>query len=259
MSVAPAPEDIFVRAAQEGERRLNQTFLELAATSFIAGFSVVFGIVALGVIESLFGPGSEGLAKLAGAFGLGLGVVFLVVGRAELFSENFFDPAAQVFERRDPGLMKPLARLWVVTLLLNLAGGGLFALVFSVGGVLPHEAHDILVKLAEETVNRDTLTAFFKAFVGGSLVALLSYLLLAVDTVGSRILLALAVGALLAIGPFTHVIVTSLHVFFGILLGGDVSYGELLTTALIATAGNIVGGIGLTTLTHVAQAKGAGE
>lgn len=259
MSIAPAPEEIFDRAAREGERRLDQSLLELTATSFIAGFSIVFGIVALGVLESLFGPGSEGFAKLAGALGLGVGLVLLVVGRAELFSENFFDPAAQMFKQRAPELLKPLARLWAVTFVLNLAGGGLFALVFSVDGVLPPEAHHVLVELAEETVHRGSLPALLKAFAGGALVALLSYLLLGVDTVGSRIVLALSVGALLAIGPFTHVIVTSLHVFFGILLGGEVGYDQLLTTMLIATVGNVVGGIGLTTMTHVAQAKGAEE
>lgn len=259
MSVAPEPATIFERAAKEGERRLSQSLLELTATSFIAGFSIIFGIVALGIIESLFGPDSKGLAKFAGAFGLGLGVVFLVVGRAELFSENFFDPSAQVFKKRDAGLLKPLARLWIITFVLNLVGGGLFALVLSVDGVLPHEAHDILVKIGEEAAQREALASFLKAFVGGALIALLSYLLLAVDTVGSRIILALAVGALLALGPFTHVIVTTLHVFFGILLGGDITYGHLLGTLLIATAGNIVGGIGLTTFTHIAQAKGAGE
>lgn len=259
MSVAPEPSMIFKRAAKEGKRRLSQSLLELTATSFIAGFSIIFGIVALGIIESLYGPGSEGLARFTGAFGLGLGVVFLVVGRAELFSENFFDPAAYIFEKRDAGLLGPLARLWIVTFVLNLVGGALFALALSVDGVLPHKAHDILVKTAEEAAQRDALASFLKAFVGGALIALLSYLLLAVDSVGSRMLLALAVGTLLALGPFSHVIVTTLHLFFGILLGGDISYRHLLNALLITTAGNIVGGIGLTTFTHIAQAKGAGE
>ena len=259
MAVAPNPAEIFERAAREGERRLDQSMLELTATAFIAGFSIVFGIVALGIIESLIGPELGGLAKLGGAVGLGIGLVFLVVGRAELFSENFFDPAAQVFKRRDAGMMLPLARLWIVTLAVNLVGGALFALVLSVDGVLPHAAGDVLVKVAEEIARQDALTAFLKAFVGGSLVALLSYLLLAVNHVGSQIALALVVGFLLAIGPFSHVVVTALHVYFGILFGAHLGYAELLETLLLATAGNLVGGIGLTTLTHIAQAKGEGE
>ena len=55
----------------------------------------------LGVVESLVEPeGGEGLAKLAGALAFAIGLVFLVVGRSELFTENFFDPVAAAIERR---------------------------------------------------------------------------------------------------------------------------------------------------------------
>ena len=36
MSVAPAPNEIFRRAVKEGERRLDQSLLELVSTGFIA-------------------------------------------------------------------------------------------------------------------------------------------------------------------------------------------------------------------------------
>lgn len=73
---------------------------------------------------------------MAGALAFGIGVVFLVVGRAELFNENIFDPAATAIDRED-WLLTPLARLWLITFLFNLVGGVLFAFVFSVEGVLP--------------------------------------------------------------------------------------------------------------------------
>lgn len=47
-SIAPDPAEIFHRAVEEGERRLDQSLLEPVSTSFIAGFTIVFGIVALG-------------------------------------------------------------------------------------------------------------------------------------------------------------------------------------------------------------------
>ena len=89
--------------------------------------------------------------------------------------------------------------------------------------------------------------------------ALLSFLLQAVNSVGSRIILAYMVGFVLAAGPFVHVVVTVLHVFIGILLGAPIGLGALAAIMGIATAGNLVGGIGLVTLSHVAQAEGARE
>jgi formate/nitrite transporter FocA (FNT family) len=71
--------------------------------------------------------------------------------------------------------------------------------------------------------------------------------------------LAYVVGSLLALGPFDHVIVTVIHVVFGMLFGADIGYGALLGTIVVATAGNLVGGLGLVTISHVAQARGAQE
>ncbi|MBW3662095.1 MAG: hypothetical protein KY469_03260 [Actinobacteria bacterium] len=47
--------------------------------------------------------------------------------------------------------------------------------------------------------------------------------------------------------------------FFGIIFDAHVEWGSLATTMGIATAGNLVGGLGLVTLSHIAQAKGARE
>ncbi|WP_276300048.1 formate/nitrite transporter family protein [Halorussus lipolyticus] len=258
MAVAPDPIEIFDRAIEEGERRLNQSMLELVSTSFIAGFTVVFGIVALGIVEAFVEPRfGHGIAKIGGSLAFGPALVFLVVGRTELFSENFFDPVAKAVEDDDSWLVGPLVRLWSVTFALNLAGGVLFIAILSVDGVLPAGTTDALVTFAHEFVHRKTSAEFAKGIVGGTLVTLLSYLLEAVNTVTSRIVLAYIVGVLLTLGVFDHVIVTMLHVVFGMVLGANIGLGELAVTTGVVTAGNLVGGLGLVTLTHVAQWKGA--
>lgn len=257
MSVAPAPSKIFHRAVDEGKRRLDQSLIELMSTSFIAGFTIIFGIVALGLVRATVETELGEIGSLAGALAFGIGLVFLVVGRAELFSENFFDPTAHAFARRDPGVSWSILRLWGVTFVFNFLGGGLFALVFAVEGVLPSGEREALNSVAEHLAGRAPSTALASAFAGGALVSLLSFLLQGVNTVVGRIVLAYVVGVLLAIGPFMHVVVTVLHIFFGILLGGDVTLVELFRIMGLATAGNLLGGVGLITLTHVAQARGS--
>jgi formate/nitrite transporter FocA (FNT family) len=259
MAVAPTPAEIFRRAAGEGERRLNQSMLELTATGFIAGVTIVFAVIALAVVHAAVEPRLGEAARVAGALAFAGGFIFLIVGRSELFTENFFDPAATAFERRERGMLVRLLRLWMVTLALNLLGGGLFAVVVSVRGVLPEGAGGALRRVAEEIAARGAPASFVSAIVGGALVALLSFLLQAVDSVGSRIAVAYAVGFLLAVGPFDHVVVTALHLFLGILFGASTGYATLATVAAVAAAGNLVGGVGLVTLSHVAQARGARE
>lgn len=259
MAVAPTPSEIFRRAAREGERRLDQSPLELVSTSFIAGFTIVFAVAALGVVHAAVEPRLGEVARVAGALAFAGGFVLLIVGRAELFTENFFDPAETAFERRERGILRRLLRLWGVTLALNLAGGLLLSLPLAVHGVLPEGAGHALRTVAGEIAGRGAVAGFVSAVVGGALVALLSFLLQATDSVGSRITVAFLVGFLLAAGPFDHGVVTVLHLVLGILFGEPVGAGTLATVFAVATAGNLVGGVGLVTLSHVAQAKGARE
>ncbi|ADB60469.1 formate/nitrite transporter [Haloterrigena turkmenica DSM 5511] len=257
MPIAPDPSEIFHRAAKEGERRLDQSLLELISTGFIAGFTIVFGLAALGIVHSVVEPRAGDVAKLPGSLAFGLALVMLVVGRSELFNENFFDPVATAIERDDSWLIGPLLRLWSVTFALNLVGGALMVLVLSVPGALPSGTGEALVTVAEEIVHREPRGVFADAIAGGALVALLSHLLAAVDGVGGRIAVAYIVGILLALGPFDHVIVTVLHVFFGMRFGADIGVGALGTTTVVVTAGNVIGGLGLVTFSHIAQVEGA--
>ncbi|MFC6824631.1 formate/nitrite transporter family protein [Halopelagius fulvigenes] len=258
MPVAPDPSEIFERAVEEGERRLDQPMLELVSTSFIAGFTVVFGIVALGIVHAFVEPQFGKIATIAGALAFGVSLVFLVVGRAELFNENFYDPVAKAVDA-DSWMVSKLLRLWSVTFAVNLVGGVLMAYIFSVHGVLPKGAVHALRTFATEFVHRPAITEFAAAIVGGALVVLLSFLLEAVNSVGSRIAMAYIVGVLLTLGPFDHVVVTMLHVVFGMLFGAPIGLVKLAETTALVTAGNLVGGLGLVTFTHITQAMGARE
>ncbi|MFC6940529.1 formate/nitrite transporter family protein [Salinirubellus sp. GCM10025818] len=258
MAGAPTPAEVYDRAVEEGERRLGQSTVELIATGFIAGFTVTFGIAALGITEASIEPQWGHVAHVAGALALGTSIVFLVVGRAELFNENFFDPVAKAVDS-DSWMLRPLLRLWTYTFVFNLLGGGFMAVVLSVDGALPPGSGEILRRLAEEVVARNALAEFSDAISGGVLVTLLSFLLGTTDSIGSRMALAYVVGFLLALGPFDHVVVTALHVLFGMLFGAPIGPLEAVETTAIVTAGNLVGGIGIGTSTHIVQARGARE
>ncbi|WP_209452155.1 formate/nitrite transporter family protein [Halosimplex halophilum] len=256
MSKQLTPGEIFDRAVEEGDRRLDQSALELVSTSFIAGFTVLFGIVALGIVEGLVEPAVGHAAKVAGALAFAPGLVFLVAGQTELFNENFSDPAAAAVERGVAALPS-LLRLWALTFVFNLLGGGLLALVFAVEGAIPPAGADALQRFAEETAHRPAHTWFTRGVAGGALVSLLSFLVVSVRSDGSRLWLAYAVGFLLALGPFDHVVVSVLHLVLGRLLGAAVGWGTLGALTAVVTAGNFVGGLGLVTVTHVTQAMGA--
>lgn len=256
MSAVPSPEEIYERAKQEGRRRLYLPPMEQVATGFIAGVTIIFGIVALGVATALIEPElGPGIGKVAGALAFGIGLVFLIVGRSELFSENFFDPVVSAIDIGGRRAWLRLLRLWGVTLVLNLVGGAVLLGVLTVPGALPEESNRVLVGVAEEIVAKEWMATLARAVLAGALITLLSYMLKALTSVSGRILVAYMVGFFLAVGPFDHVVVTALHVLFGVWESGGVGYGDLAANIGLATVGNLLGGILLMTLTHAAQVK----
>ena len=260
MAVAPTPEEIYHAAEQEGRRRLSMPTLEKVSTGFIAGVTIVFGIAALGVVEAHVEPlVGAGPAKVAGALAFAIGLVFLVVGRSELFSENFFDPVATAIAERGAAPYLGLVRLWVVILVLNLVGGAVLLGVLTIDGALPGTTAETLVRTAEDIAGKAAAATFARAILAGALLTLLSYMLHAVNSVRGRISVAYMVGFLVALGPFDHVVVSALHLLFGVWNGHTVGYVDVGANLGLSTAGNLVGGLLLITLTHAAQVKGASE
>ncbi len=258
MAVAPSPAEIYERAEDEGRRRLQMPVLEQVSTAFIAGVTIVFGIAALGVVEGLVEPQvSSGPARILGALAFGIGLVFLVVGRSELFTENFFGPVAATIDSGMQTGWAQLLRLWGFTLVLNLVGAAVLVAVLTVDGALPEGAPETLVTVAEEIAAKSVPATLARAVLAGALLTLLSYLLHAVQSVGSRIALAYMAGFLVALGPFDHVVVSVLHLLFGVWLGSAVTWADVATNAGLATVGNLAGGLLLITLTHTAQVQGA--
>ena len=250
------PDEIYDRSATEGARRLSATLPAMAATGFLAGVTIVFGIIALGIVHGLVAESAgDGFAKLAGALAFGIGLIFTVIGRADLFTENFLDPVAAVLVDRPGATWAGVGRMWLVILVFNLLGGVALTLLVSVENALPAGAPEALITVASEISARGALPSFTNAVAAGALLTLMTYLLAATDSATGRIALAYLVGVFLAIGPFNHVVVTGLHLFIGWVLGADVGIGEMLSAFVVSTAGNLVGGLVLITLAETVRAK----
>jgi formate-nitrite transporter family protein len=255
---APEPHEMFARTREEGERRLTRSALELATTSLVAGFDVVFGVVALAAATAAmtphFGPSA---AHLFGSLFFGIAFIFIVVGRSELFTENFLVPITAL--RRGRLSMLKLARLWTISPVMNLAGGTALIVVLSSEGVLPEGAAPALVDIAETIGGLSHWSAFLSAVAGGALITVMTWMVEGVGTVGGRIVVAWIAGVLLALASFNHVIVVTLELIFGMRFGADVGLDDTALNFVIAAGGNMLGGLLFVTLTRTSQAVGSGE
>ena len=252
---AREPEEIYERTREEGRRRLSRPVLELAATAAVGGFDVAFGVAALGLagaaMSERFGSGA---ADLVGAAAFGIGFVFVVVGRSELFTENFLVPITGM-DRRQRGSWLKLGELWAVSLVLNVAGGLALTLILSSHGVLNEGSGARLVEVSEHIAGYGTLTGLLSAFVAGALMTLMTWFVEgAAATGGLRALMAWLVGFLLALGTFNHAVVSTVELIFGMRYGADVSLSDLFANLGVAVGGNLAGGLAFVTLARTAQA-----
>jgi len=248
---AREPEQIYERTRREGRRRLSRPLVELAATALVGGFDVAFGVIAYALAAAAIG-GEKG--RVAGAIAFGIGFVFVVVGRSELFTENFLIPIAGL-NRRDRGSWLKLGELWGVALVLNIVGGLLIAIIATSQGVLRAGADTPLLEVAHDLTHYSTLTAFLSALIAGALMTLMTWFVEgAADSLGVRIVMSWIVGALIALGTFNHAIVSTIELIFGMRYGGDVGYGQLFGNLGVAVGGNFVGGLLLVTFARTVQA-----
>ena len=154
MAASREPEQIYEETRKEGRRRLSRPVVELAATALVGGFDVAFGVAAYALAASAVG-GSRG--RLAGAIAFGIGFVFIVVGKSELFTENFLIPIAGL-NKRDRGSWFKLGELWAVALVLNIVGGLLIVVVMTSHGVLRNGSAQPLPHLPARTYRSPSTT-----------------------------------------------------------------------------------------------------
>jgi formate-nitrite transporter family protein len=251
----PQPEDIYLRTKDEGARRLERPVVEIASTALAAGFDIVAGVTLLGLVSAhLAGWTGVDAAHVFGSLAFGVGFVFLVVGRGELFTENFLVPIAGL-DRGDRRSWLALARLWTVSPVFNILGGTFIVVILTVHGVLPDGTGEPIALAATRLHEHHPLSLFLSAVFAGALITAMTWFVEGSDSMLVRIVIAWTAGAMLALGGFDHVIVATLELVFGLRFGAHIPVAFIVGNVFLAALGNMAGGIGLVTLNRLTQGK----
>lgn len=251
----PEPEEIYEQARAEGKRRLERPFVEMVSTALAAGFDLAAGVILIALVAAPLAPHfGQDAAGVAGSIAFGVGFVFLIVGRGELFTENFLVPLAGL-EGKSRNAWWKIAELWTVSPVANILAGTAIALIVTTHGVLPVGSGATLVDNAQKLHANGTLALFLSAVFAGALITAMTWFVEGHESVGIRITVAWVAGAFLALGHLNHVIVATIELVFGIRYGAHVPTSFLVGNFFLAAAGNMLGGIGLITLNRFTQAK----
>ncbi|WP_410586275.1 formate/nitrite transporter family protein [Amycolatopsis sp. lyj-23] len=234
----PEVEEAFDRIVAEGRDRLGRPLLPLVATGLLGGVDVAVGVLAYLVVEHQTGR------PLLGAAAFTIGFVALLLARSELFTENFLVPVIALVSGM--GTWPRLLRLWLVTLVANLAGG------FVMAGMIVVALPELRDTAAENGLHYAELGVSWRslllAVLAGAVITLMTRMQHATNAMGVQLVAAVAMSFLLVGAQLFHSILDSIVMFAG-LLGGAVHYswGDWAVALAWSSLGNIVGGIGLVT------------
>ena len=254
------PDEIWEESVEEGERRLARAPVGLAATGAVGGVDVMLGVMALTVVSGALAVSlPEQIAHIGGSLAFGIGFVFLVIGRSELFTENFLVPIAGLLRGRGSG--RRLLLLWGVTMVANLAAIFVLAAIFTRAGLVPPEALDAAGKMADTFATRDFVAALLSAIVAGTAMTLFTWMTHAVERDTARIAIALLIGFVLAAPSLNHAIVGFGEMVFGLLADTPekATWTDLAQNFPVSVLGNLIGGLGFVTFFRILQVRGEDE
>ena len=247
-SGSPVEDDLheaFDSIVKGGAERLHRPLRTILITGLFGGLEVGVGVMAY--LAVLAQTGDHLLAGLA----FGIGFVALLLAHSELFTENFLLPIAAVVARE--ASLKKLGKLWLGTLIANLAGGWLF--MWLVVQAFP-QWHATVISAGEHFAGSPlTLQTAVLGILGGSTITLMTRMQNGTNSDPAKIVAAVAGGFLLAGLQLFHSILDSLLIFGAIQAGASITFLQWFGWFGYTLLFNIVGGVLLVTALRLVRAK----
>jgi formate/nitrite transporter FocA (FNT family) len=206
------------------------------------GLHLAIGVFSVFVTASLAKPlFNEFITQALTASAYTVGFIFAIMSRTELFTEHTTLAVIPVLDGY--ASLTELAQLWVLVLLGNLIGGGIFA-VFGVytGPLLNIITPHTFVAVATSFTHLPLMGIFSGAILAGWLMGLLAWILTSVGDTISRIVVIFITTFLIGFAHLPHCIAANAEVIAGILAGADITVFEWARFVGITTFGNIIGG-----------------
>jgi formate transporter len=236
------PAEIALLVEHVGVRKATLPAVPTLALGVLAGAFIAFGAMFFTLVMTDnpmgFGPG-----RLLGGLAFSLGLILVIVGRAELFTGNNLVVMAWA-ARKVTSLQ--LTRNWTLVYVANLVGSLGSALMVHWSGVLElggGAVAETAIAIAHAKVALGFTEAFFRGILCNVLVCLAVWLCYAAHDVPGKVLAILfPTSAFVALG-FEHSVANMYLIPIAMLVGADgVTAAGFVGNLVPVTLGNVVGG-----------------
>jgi formate/nitrite transporter FocA (FNT family) len=234
----------------DGEEELNRPWSALAWSALAAGFSMGLSLVAMALFRAHLpdAPWRPLIVRL----GYPLGFLVVITGRQQLFTENTLTAIIPLLVRRNLVTLWSVGKLWTVVLVSNIVGAHLFAWIVATTQMFSPEVRHAMFELSKEAADVTFGVAILRGIFAGWLIAMVVWMLAAIDT--GRFAIIIIITYVVGLAGLTHIIAGSVEVLFLVMVGYkswiSIFVGYMLPTLI----GNCIGGVSLTAALNHAQA-----
>lgn len=242
--------EIFESAVQHAREELRRPWTALAFSGVAGGLTMGLTGLSTGLVTSILGPGT--VTEIIAAMVYPIGFLAVVIGRAQLFTENTLFPVVLVLTEKK--YLLDTGKLWAVVFGGNWLGSLLFAVLAVKTSALAGSARDTLVELGVNAIAHPFSAVFWSAVVAGWLLALVAWLVTGSHWTTGQALVTWAMAFVLGLGNFAHCVANSGEILSS-LLAGRITPADYSVWLAAATLGNIAGGVVMVSLLNYGQVK----
>lgn len=246
----PTANEIYEQVSRNARRELSRPWRALAISGLLGGITMGLTGLAVSVVTAIVGnaPWAQFVSMLL----YPLGFMAVIIGRAQLFTENTLYPVALILaERRH---FWTTLRLWIIVYPANIVGALIFAiLAVRTKALLPGSLH-ALTQMGMTAAAPSQRHIFWSAVVGGWIIAMVAWLVSGSHSITGSVALIWVLTFIVGVGHFAHCVATSGEILSAV-LSRAIPASAYLRWLLPATLGNICGGVVLVTLLEYGQVK----
>lgn len=245
--------EIFDSVLENGRKELRRKSTALAFSGLAGGMTMGLTGMSVAIMSAHLGDGF--VQQLVAMLVYPIGFIAVIIGRAQLFTENTLYPVALILAEK--GHIRNTLRLWGVVLATNVIGAALFAVLMAKTGALRGEYLEALTHLGVTAAMPTAGHIFWSGVIGGWLIALVAWMVTASHYTIGQIAVVWLLTYVVGAGHFAHCVATSGEIWTAVVQGA-LPLGAYFRWLGPATAGNIVGGVTIVSLLNFGQVV-AGE
>lgn len=179
------------------------------------------------------------LARLVGATVFPVGLMLVVICGAELFTGNNLMTLAVMNKKIT---LRELFRNWSLVYIANFIGSTLLAVAIFYAGTFNGDASNKVISIAQSKSTITILEALIRGILCNMIVVLAVWMATAAQDIISKIFACWFPIMLFVLCGFEHSVANMFFIPMGMLLGANVTIGQLITNLIVVTIGNMIGG-----------------